>query len=117
MEFLGYLYYHIFSGILTNTYFIYPTLKPIELLQVGILHVALNFEMEVLLPANIGIKEGGICMKNIIDDPINKNIELYYAFFQIVSIITLQKISTIETRKIELINQMKNSYQKNPYYL
>ncbi|HDR7618881.1 TPA: DNA mismatch repair protein MutT, partial [Bacillus mycoides] len=27
-------------------------------------------------------------MKNIIDDPINKNIELYYAFFQFVSIIT-----------------------------
>ncbi len=30
-------------------------------------------------------------MNNIIDDPINKNIELYYAFFQFVSIITLQK--------------------------
>ena len=56
-------------------------------------------------------------MKNIIDDPIHKNIELYYAFFQFFSIITLQKISTIETRKIELKNQMKNSYQKNPYYL
>lgn len=56
-------------------------------------------------------------MKNIIDDPINKNIELYYAFFQFVSIITLQKISTIETRKNELKDQMKNSYQKNPYYL
>ncbi len=51
-------------------------------------------------------------MNNIIDDPINKNIELYYAFFQFVSIITLQKISTIETRKNELKNQMKNSYQK-----
>ncbi len=51
-------------------------------------------------------------MKNIIDDPINKNIELYYAFFQFVSIITLQKISTIETRKNELKNQIKNSYQK-----
>ncbi|MED0949647.1 DNA mismatch repair protein MutT [Bacillus mobilis] len=56
-------------------------------------------------------------MKNIIDDPTNKNIELYYAFFQFVSIITLQKISTIETRKNEFKNQMKNSYQKNPYYL
>ncbi|HDR3493516.1 MULTISPECIES: hypothetical protein [Bacillus] len=56
-------------------------------------------------------------MKNIIDDPIHKNIELYYAFFQFVSIITLQKISTIETRKNELKDQMKNSYQKNPYYL
>ncbi|MBL3757234.1 DNA mismatch repair protein MutT [Bacillus sp. FSL W8-0519] len=56
-------------------------------------------------------------MNNIIDDPINKNIELYYAFFQFVSIITLQKISTIETRKNELKNQIKNSYQKNPYYL
>ncbi|AJG93426.1 DNA mismatch repair protein MutT [Bacillus cereus] len=56
-------------------------------------------------------------MKNIIDDPINKNIELYYAFFQFVSCITLQKISTIETRKKELKNHMKNSYQKNPYYL
>ena len=50
-------------------------------------------------------------MNNIIDDPINKNIELYYAFFQFVSIITLQKISTIETRKNELKNQMKNSYK------
>ncbi|PEM52097.1 DNA mismatch repair protein MutT [Bacillus wiedmannii] len=56
-------------------------------------------------------------MKNIIDDPINKNIELYSAFFQFVSIITLQKISTIETRKNELKDQMKNSYQKNPFYL
>ncbi|MCU5096869.1 MULTISPECIES: hypothetical protein [Bacillus] len=73
--------------------------------------------MEVLLPANIGIKKGGIFMNNIIDDPIHKNIELYYAFFQFVSIITLQKISTIETRKNELKDQMKNSYQKNPYYL
>ncbi|OTX86458.1 hypothetical protein BK730_20225 [Bacillus wiedmannii] len=73
--------------------------------------------MEVLLPANIWIKKGGIFMKNIIDDPIHKNIELYYAFFQFVSIITLQKISTIETRKNELKDQMKNSYQKNPYYL
>lgn len=51
-------------------------------------------------------------MKNIIDDPINKNIELYYAFFQFVSIITLQKVSTIETRKNKLKNQMKNSYKK-----
>ncbi|MBJ7932574.1 DNA mismatch repair protein MutT [Bacillus cereus group sp. N31] len=57
-------------------------------------------------------------MKNIIDDHINKNIELYYAFIQFVSFITLQKISTIETRKKELENQMKNSQQKNPtnYY-
>ncbi len=117
MEFSGYLYYHIYSGILIHTCIIHTTRKPIELLQVGILHVALNFEMEVLLPANIVMKEGGIFMKNIIDDPINKNIELYYAFFQFVSIITLQKISTIETRKNELKNQMKNSYQKNPYSL
>lgn len=113
MEFLGHLHYHIYSGILTNTYFIYPTLKPIELLQVG----TLNFKLEVLLPANNGVKKGGIFMKNIIDDPINKNIELYYAFFQFVSIITLEKISTIETRKNELKDQMKNFYQKNPYYL
>ncbi|MCP9228410.1 DNA mismatch repair protein MutT [Bacillus mycoides] len=56
-------------------------------------------------------------MKNIIDDPINKNIELHYAFFQFVSIITLQKVSTIETRKNKLKNQMKNPYKKNPYYL
>lgn len=117
MEFLGYLYYHIYSGILIYTSFIHPTRKPIEILQVGILHVVSNFEREVLLPANIGIKKGGIFMKNIIDDPINKNIELYSAFFQFVSIFTLQKISTIETRKNELKDQMKNSYQKNPYYL
>lgn len=113
MVFIGYLYYHIYSGILANTNFIYPTLKPIKLLQGS----TLNFEMEVLLPANNGIKKGGIFMKNIIDDPINKNIELYYAFFQFVSIISVQKISTIETRKNELKDQMKNSYQKNPYYL
>lgn len=74
-------------------------------------------EIGVLLLANSEIKKGGLFMKNIIDDPINKNIELYYAFFQFVSCITLQKISTIETRKKELKNHMKNSYQKNPYYL
>ncbi len=68
--------------------------------------------MEALLPANSEIKKGDIFMKNIIDDPINKNIELYYAFFQFVSIITLQKVSTIETRKNKLKNQMKNSYKK-----
>ncbi|MDO8158118.1 DNA mismatch repair protein MutT [Bacillus toyonensis] len=51
-------------------------------------------------------------MKNIIDDHINKNIELYYASIQFVSFITLQKISTIETRKKELKNQMKNCQQK-----
>ncbi|GMR68580.1 TPA: DNA mismatch repair protein MutT [Bacillus anthracis] len=56
-------------------------------------------------------------MKNIIDNPINKNIELYYAFFQFASFITLQKISTIETRKSELKHQMKNTEQKNPYYV
>ncbi len=117
MEFSGYLYYHMYSGVLIHTYIIHPTRKPIKLLQVGILHVSLNFDMVVLLPANIRTEEGGIFMKNIIDDPINKNIELYYAFFQFASIITLQKISTIETRKNELKDQMKNSYQKNPYYL
>ncbi|HDR7801125.1 DNA mismatch repair protein MutT [Bacillus tropicus] len=56
-------------------------------------------------------------MKNIIDNPIDKNIELYYAFFQFVSFITLQKISTIETRKNELKHQLKNTEQRNPYYL
>jgi len=117
MEFSGYLYYHIYRGILIHTNMIHPSRKPIELLQVGILHLALNLEMEVILAANIGIKEGGVFMHNIIDNPINKNIELYYAFFQFVSILTLQKISTIETRKNELKNQMKNSYQKDPYYL
>ncbi|PET59672.1 hypothetical protein CN536_14555 [Bacillus cereus] len=65
----------------------------------------------------IGIKRGGIFVKNIIDDPIQKNIELYYAFIQFVSMITLQKVSAIETRKNELKNQMKNARQKNPYYV
>lgn len=51
-------------------------------------------------------------MRNIIDDPIQKNIELYYAFIQFVSMITLQKVSAIETRKNELKNQMKNAGQK-----
>ncbi len=62
-------------------------------------------------------EQGGAFVKNIIDDHINKNIELYYASIQFVSFITLQKISTIETRKKELKNQMKNCQQKNPYYL
>ncbi|HDR7360373.1 TPA: hypothetical protein QCX16_003800 [Bacillus toyonensis] len=63
-------------------------------------------------------EQGGAFVKNIIDDHINKNIELYYASIQFVSFITLQKISTIETRKKELKNQMKNCQQKNPtnYY-
>ncbi len=56
-------------------------------------------------------------MKNIIDNPINKNIELYYAVIQFASFITSQKISTIETLKNELKNQMKNAEQKNPYYV
>nr|QHV03872.1 hypothetical protein C1N82_11405 [Bacillus cereus] len=65
----------------------------------------------------IGIKRGGIFVRNIIDDPIQKNIELYYAFIQFVSMITLQKVSAIETRKNELKNQMKNAGKKNPYYV
>lgn len=65
----------------------------------------------------IGIKRGGIFVRNIIDDPIQKNIELYYAFIQFVSMITLQKVSAIETRKNGLKNQMKNAGQKNPYYV
>ncbi|AUB64822.1 hypothetical protein CN917_02665 [Bacillus thuringiensis] len=65
----------------------------------------------------IGIKRGGIFVRNIIDDPIQKNIELYYAFIQFVSMITLQKVSAIEIRKNELKNQMKNAGQKNPYYV
>ncbi|PDY71126.1 hypothetical protein COJ38_15040 [Bacillus cereus] len=65
----------------------------------------------------IGIKRGGIFVRNIIDDPIQKNIELYYAFIQFVSMITLQKVSAIETRKNELKNQMKNAGQKSPYYV
>ena len=56
-------------------------------------------------------------MRKIIDDPIQKNIELYYAFIQFVSMITLQKVSAIETRKNELKNQMKNAGQKKPYYV
>lgn len=57
-------------------------------------------------------------MRHIIDDPIQKNIELYYAFIQFVSMITLQKISVVETRKDELKNQIKNEGQKKkPYYL
>ncbi|PEO00401.1 hypothetical protein CN553_06965 [Bacillus cereus] len=65
----------------------------------------------------IEIKRGGIFVRNIIDDPIQKNIELYYAFIQFVSMITLQKVSAIEIRKNELKNQMKNAGQKNPYYV
>ncbi|HFK1718431.1 hypothetical protein ACFVXR_09420 [Bacillus thuringiensis] len=66
---------------------------------------------------HILIKRGGIFVRHIIDDPIQKNIELYYAFIQFVSMITLQKVSTVETRKDELKNQIKNEGQKNPYYL
>ncbi|MGR5863868.1 DNA mismatch repair protein MutT [Bacillus cereus] len=53
-------------------------------------------------------------MRNIIDDPIQKNIELYYAFIQFVSMITLQKVSAIVTRKNELKNQMKKCRTKKP---
>ncbi|KAA0766192.1 DNA mismatch repair protein MutT [Bacillus sp. SH5-2] len=63
------------------------------------------------------MKRGGAFVKNIIDDPINKNIELYYAVIQFASFITLQKISTIETLKNKLKNQMKNAEQKDPYYV
>lgn len=69
------------------------------------------------MPSFIEIKRGGIFVRNIIDDPIQKNIELYYAFIQFVSMITLQKVSAIEKRKNELKNQMKNAGQKNPYYV
>ncbi len=69
------------------------------------------------MPSFIEIKRGGIFVRNIIDDPIQKNIELYYAFIQFVSMITLQKVSAIEIRKNELKNQMKNAGQKNPYYV
>jgi hypothetical protein len=70
-----------------------------------------------LIQSFIGIKRGGIFVRHIIDDPIQKNIELYYAFIQFVSMITLRKVSAIETRKNVLKNQMKNAGQKNPYYL
>nr|WP_267496353.1 hypothetical protein [Bacillus thuringiensis] len=63
------------------------------------------------------IKRGGIFVRHIIDDSIQKNIEMYYAFIQFVSMITLQKVSVVETRKDELKNQIKNEGQKNPYYL
>jgi len=56
-------------------------------------------------------------VRNIIDDPIHKNIELYYAVIQFASFITFKKISPIETLKNELKNQMKNTEQKNPYYV
>ncbi len=57
-------------------------------------------------------------MRNIIDDPIQKNIELYYAFIQFVSMITLQKVSAIETRKNELKkSDEKCQNKKNPYYV
>lgn len=62
-------------------------------------------------------QKGGALVKNIIDDHVNKNIELYYASILFVSFITLQKVAAIETRKNELKNQMKNAEQKNPYYL
>ncbi|WP_240514708.1 DNA mismatch repair protein MutT [Bacillus cereus] len=65
----------------------------------------------------MGINRGGTFVKNIIDDHVNKNIELYYAFIQFVSFITLQKVFIIEARKNELKKLMKNVQQKNPYYL
>ncbi|HIE6633296.1 DNA mismatch repair protein MutT [Bacillus luti] len=63
------------------------------------------------------MKKGGAFVRNIIDDPIHKNIELYYAVIQFASFITFKKISPIETLKNELKNQMKNTEQKNPYYV
>ncbi|HDR7793831.1 TPA: DNA mismatch repair protein MutT [Bacillus luti] len=56
-------------------------------------------------------------MKNIIDDHVNKNIELYYASIQLFSFITLQKVPAIETYKNELKSQIKNIQQSSPYNL
>ena len=50
-------------------------------------------------------------MNNIIDDPINKNIELYYAFFNSFQLLPYKKYQLLKHVK-RIKNQMKNSYQK-----
>ena len=53
-------------------------------------------------------------MNNIIDDPINKNIELYYAFFNSFQLLPYKKYQLLKHVK-RIKNQMKNSYQKILY--
>ncbi|EJQ52585.1 hypothetical protein ACQVPL_00995 [Bacillus hominis] len=56
-------------------------------------------------------------MEKIIDDHIHKNIELYYAFTRLLSFATFKKVTTIETKKYELKEQMKTIQHENPYHV
>ncbi|QWU44741.1 MULTISPECIES: hypothetical protein [Bacillus] len=56
-------------------------------------------------------------MEKIIDDHIHKNIELYYALTQLLSFTTFKKVTTIETKKYELKEQMKTIQYENPYHV
>ena len=59
------------------------------------------------------MKKGVTFVEKIIDDHINNNIELYYAFSHLFSFTTLKKVTIIETRKNELKKQMKIFSTKN----
>ncbi|WP_193646172.1 hypothetical protein [Bacillus cereus] len=56
-------------------------------------------------------------MEKIIDDHINNNIELYYALTHLLSFTTFKKVTTIETRKNELKEQMKTIQHTNSYHV
>ena len=63
------------------------------------------------------IKRGVAFAEKIIDDHIHKNIELYYAFTRLLSFTTFKKVTTIETKKYELKEQMKTIQYESPYHV
>ncbi|MED0981509.1 hypothetical protein P4T48_18825 [Bacillus paramycoides] len=57
-------------------------------------------------------------MEKIIDDHINNNnIELYYALTRLLSFTTFKKVTTIETKKYELKEQMKTIQHTSSYHV
>ncbi|MED1409934.1 MULTISPECIES: hypothetical protein [Bacillus] len=56
-------------------------------------------------------------MEKIIDDHINNNIELYYALTRLLSFTTFKKVTTIETMKYELKEQMKTIQHTSSYHV
>ncbi len=63
------------------------------------------------------IKRGVTFVEKIIDDHINNNIELYYALTRLLSFTTFKKVTTIETMKYELKEQMKTIQHTSSYHV
>lgn len=64
------------------------------------------------------IKRGVTFVEKIIDDHINNNnIELYYALTRLLSFTTFKKVTTIETKKYELKEQMKTIQHTSSYHV